>query len=81
MTILEVFTLFDDEEGRSVIDFVKPISIKDVVYMTAAAWEDISAYSVKVLEQAAVSCRHSRLPTIILQTKRKKTRWWNLHSS
>ena len=33
--------LLEDEEGRSVVEFVKNINIKDVVYMLAAAWDDI----------------------------------------
>lgn len=33
--------LLEDEEGRSIIEFVKQINMKDVVYMTAVAWEDI----------------------------------------
>ena len=33
--------LIEDQEGKSMIDFVKSISIKDVVYMSAAAWDDI----------------------------------------
>ena len=39
--------LFEDEEGRSIIEFVKSINMKDVVYMTAAAWEDISSLTVQ----------------------------------
>ena len=31
--------LLEDQEGRSIIDFVKKINMKDVVYMTAAAWD------------------------------------------
>ena len=39
--------LFKDEEGRSIIEFVKSINMKDVVYMTAAEWEDISSLTVQ----------------------------------
>lgn len=35
--------LLEDQEGRSIIEFVKKINMKDVVYMSAAAWEDIPA--------------------------------------
>jgi len=34
--------LLEDEEGRSITEFCKKINIKDVVYMSAAAWDDIS---------------------------------------
>lgn len=33
--------LLEDQEGRSIVEFCKSINIKDVVYMSAAAWEDI----------------------------------------
>ena len=33
--------LLEDQEGRSIIQFVKQINMKDVVYMTASAWDDI----------------------------------------
>ena len=33
--------LIEDQEGRSVIEFVKAINTKDVVFMTAQAWNDI----------------------------------------
>ena len=33
--------LLEDEEGRSIVQFVKQINMKDVVYMAAAVWEDI----------------------------------------
>ena len=33
--------LLEDREGRSIIEFVKKIDMKDVVYMAAAAWEDV----------------------------------------
>ena len=33
--------ILEDAEGRSVIQFVKQINIKDVVYMSAAAWDDL----------------------------------------
>ena len=35
-----------DQDGRSIIQFVKQISMKDVVYMTAAAWEDIPSLTL-----------------------------------
>ena len=34
--------LLEDQEGRSIIEFVKKINMKDIVYMIAAAWDDIS---------------------------------------
>ena len=33
--------LLEDKEGRSIIQFVKQINMKDVVYMTATAWNDL----------------------------------------
>ena len=33
-------------EGRSIIQFVKQINMKDVVYMTAAAWDDIPPLTI-----------------------------------
>ena len=33
--------LLEDQEGKSIIQLVKQINMKDVVYMTAAAWDDI----------------------------------------
>lgn len=33
--------LLEDQEGRSIIQFVKQINMKDVVYMTAAAWDEL----------------------------------------
>ena len=33
--------LLEEPEGRSIIQFVKQINMKDVVYMTAAAWDDV----------------------------------------
>lgn len=38
--------LLEDQEGRSIIQFVKQINMKDVVYMTAAAWEDIPSLTL-----------------------------------
>ena len=37
--------LLEDQEGRSIIDFVKKI-MKDVVYMTAAAWDDLPSLTL-----------------------------------
>ena len=52
--------LLEDQEGRSIIQFVKQINIKDVVYMTATAWEDIPSLTLmkswnKLLRTAEVS--------------------------
>ena len=33
--------LLEDKEGRSIVQFVKQINMKDVVYMTATAWDDL----------------------------------------
>ena len=33
--------ILEDREGRSIIEFVKKIDMKDVVYMAAAAWENV----------------------------------------
>ena len=33
--------LLEDQEGRLITEFCKKINIKDVVYMSAAAWDDI----------------------------------------
>ena len=33
--------ILEDAEGKSVIQFVKQINIKDVVYMSATAWDDL----------------------------------------
>ena len=33
--------ILEDAEGRSVIQFVKQVNIKDVVYMSATAWDDL----------------------------------------
>ena len=38
--------LIEEQEGKSMIEFLKSISIKDVVYMSAAAWEDISSHTL-----------------------------------
>lgn len=38
--------LLEDKEGRSVIEFVKKINMKDVVYMSAAVWDDIPASTI-----------------------------------
>ena len=38
--------VLEDQEGRSIIQFVKQINVKDVVYMTAAAWEDIPSLTL-----------------------------------
>ena len=38
--------VLEDQEGRSIIQFVKQINMKDVVYMTAAAWEDIPSLAL-----------------------------------
>ena len=37
--------LLEDQEGRSIIQFVEQINMKDV-YMTAAAWEDIPSLTL-----------------------------------
>ena len=52
--------LLEDQEGRSIIQFVKQINMKDVVYMTATAWEDIPSLTLtkswnKLLRTAEVS--------------------------
>ena len=52
--------LLEDQEGRSIIQFVKQINMKDVVYMTAAAWQDIPSLTLtkswnKLLRTAEVS--------------------------
>ena len=39
--------LLEDEEGRSIVEFVKQINMKDVVYMIAGAWEDISSSTLR----------------------------------
>ena len=33
--------LLEDQDGRSIIEFVKKINMKDAVYMIAAAWDDL----------------------------------------
>ena len=38
--------LIEDQEGNPMIDFVKSISIKDAVYMSSAAWDDIPALTL-----------------------------------
>ena len=38
--------LHGEEEGRSIIQFVKQINMKDVVYMTATAWEDLPPMTI-----------------------------------
>lgn len=38
--------LLEDQEGRSIIEFCKRINIKDVVYMSAAAWDDIPTSTI-----------------------------------
>lgn len=38
--------LLEDQEGRSIIEFVKKINMKDVVYMTAAAWDDLPSLTL-----------------------------------
>ena len=38
--------LLEDQKGRSIIEFCKKINIKDVVYMAAAAWDDVSALTL-----------------------------------
>ena len=38
--------LLEDQEGRSIIEFCKKINIKDVVYMAAAAWDDVLALTL-----------------------------------
>ena len=38
--------LLEDEENRSIIDFVKLINIMDVVYMVAAAWDDLPSLTL-----------------------------------
>jgi len=36
-----------DEEEKSIIDFLNEINMKDVVYMTAAAWENILTQTLR----------------------------------
>ena len=38
--------LLQDQAGQSVIECIKSINIKDVVYMSAAAWDDIPALTL-----------------------------------
>ena len=38
--------LLEDKEGRSIIDFVKSINIKDVVYTIATAWDEVPAMTI-----------------------------------
>ena len=38
--------LLQDEEGQSVIEGIKGINMKDVVYMSASAWDDIPAVTL-----------------------------------
>lgn len=38
--------LLEDQEGRSIVDFVKKIDIKQVVYMIASAWDDVSSLTI-----------------------------------
>ena len=35
--------LLEDQDGRSIVDCVKKINIKDMVYTIATAWDDIPA--------------------------------------
>ena len=35
-----------DEEGDSMITFVKKINVKDAIYMTAVAWDDIPSFTL-----------------------------------
>ena len=39
--------LLEDEEGKSIVEFVKQINMKDVVYMIAAAWKDNSNLTLR----------------------------------
>ena len=43
--------LLEDQEGRSIIELCKKINMKDVVYMTAAAWEDVPSLTLAVVVQ------------------------------
>lgn len=45
--------LIEEQEEKSMIEFLKSINIKVVVYMSAAAWEDIS---VLTLAKSWASC-------------------------
>ena len=38
--------LLQDQAGQSIIECIKSINIKDVVYMSAAAWDDIPAVTL-----------------------------------
>ena len=38
--------LLEDQEGRSIIEFVKSINIKDVVFMTPTAWDDLPSLTL-----------------------------------
>ena len=38
--------LLEDQDGRSIVDFVKKINIKDVVHTIATAWDDVPALTI-----------------------------------
>ena len=38
--------LLQEEAGKSVIECIKGINMKDVVYMSAAAWDDIPSLNL-----------------------------------
>ena len=43
--------LLQDQAGQSVIECIKSINIKNVGYMSAAAWDDIPALTLTSMEQ------------------------------
>lgn len=61
--------LLEEEEGRSIIQFVKQINMKDVVYMTATAWEDLPPMTItkswnKLLQSGDTNSSESSLSPV-----------------
>ena len=57
--------LLEDEEGRSIVEFVKQINMKDVVYMIDGAWEDISSSSLRMSCDKLLSSEESINPSTV----------------
>ena len=57
--------LLEDEEGRSIVEFVKQINMKDIVYMIAGAWEDISSSTLRKSWNKLLSSEESINPSTV----------------